>query len=93
MTPQPGKSPHAAAVRPMPPAMPLVLAARGQEVVLGSVRGGRGLQHRLAELGLTPGVKFRVLASGGPGPFIILLKGARLLLGHGMVQRISVHPV
>ena len=74
------------------PAMPLALASKGQEVVLASVHGGRGLQHRLAEMGLTPGVRFKVIAKGRPGPFIVLLRDSRLILGHGMVHRIYVCP-
>jgi len=72
--------------------MPLVLVSPGQEVILAGVHGGRGLQHRLAEMGLTTGVRFRVLARGRPGPFIISVKGSRLMLGHGMVHRIYVCP-
>lgn len=70
--------------------MPLALAVVGQEVVLASVAGGRGLVHRLAEMGLGPGARFRVLARGRPGPFIIGLGAGRLILGRGMVHRIRV---
>ena len=75
------------------PPMPLAHASVGQELQFAGVRGGRGLRHRLAEKGLTPGVRFRVMAKGRPGPFIILLMDMRLMLGHGMVLRILVHPV
>lgn len=71
-------------------AKPLELVAAGQEVELARVAGGRALQHRLAEMGLTPGVRFRVLSRGRPGPIIILLKGSRLMLGRGMIHRVSV---
>ncbi|MDY6913437.1 MAG: FeoA family protein [Planctomycetota bacterium] len=71
-------------------AMPLAMASVGQEVTFHSAHGGRGFQHRLAEMGLTPGISFRVLAKGSPGPFIITVKNTRLLLGHGMVHRIRV---
>jgi len=72
--------------------MPLALAGAGQEVTLARVCGGRQLQHRLAEIGLVPGQRFRVLTRGSPGPFIISVKDTRLVLGHGMVHRIFVHP-
>ncbi|MCK4601525.1 MAG: ferrous iron transport protein A [Phycisphaerae bacterium] len=73
--------------------MPLAMASLGQEVELVTVNGGRGLLHRLAELGLRTGVRFRILTQGQPGPFIILLKDTRLVLGQGMVHRILVRPV
>ena len=56
------------------------------------VEAGRGLQQRLAEMGLLPGCRLRVL-SGGRGPFVVAVKGSRLVLGHGMVGRILVRPV
>lgn len=74
------------------PAMPLTLAAAGQECALVRVQGGHRFQHRLAEMGLTPGVRFRVV-SRGAGPFIVSVKDARLILGRGMVPRIFVRPV
>ncbi len=75
-----------------PGAMPLTLASPGQEVVFVSVQGGRGIQHRLAEMGLIPGARFRVLSRFQPGPLIISLKDCRLVLGGGMVGRVLVRP-
>ena len=72
--------------------MPLALASPGQQVVFVSVQGGRGIQHRLAEMGLIPGVRFRVLSKFQPGPLIISLKDCRLVLGQGMVGRVLVRP-
>ncbi len=74
------------------PAMPLSLAAEGNEVELVGVDGGAGMVHRLAEMGLMPGARFRVITKGRPGPFIIAVKGAKLVLGHGMIHRIRVRP-
>jgi Fe2+ transport system protein FeoA len=44
-------------------------------------------------MGLVPGARFRVLARGSPGPFIISLRDMRLILGHGMIHRVRVAPV
>ncbi len=71
------------------PAMPLTMALVGQTVTFVKARGGFGLMHRLAELGLTPGEKIQVI-NRGPGPFIVLVRGTRLVLGRGMVHRILV---
>ena len=73
--------------------MPLAAVPVGQEVILTSVDGGRGLLHRLAEMGIRPGARFGVLSRGQPGPFIIAMKSMRLVLGQGMVRRMLVRPV
>ena len=72
------------------PVMPLAMSPVGQTVSFVSARGG-GLTHRLAELGLTPGEKMQIL-NRGPGPFIVSVRGTRLILGRGMVHRILVRP-
>ncbi len=71
-------------------AMPLLMAAEGQEVTLAEVRGGKEFLLRLAEMGLTPGARFRILQKGRPGPFIVSVKESRLVLGRGMIHRIFV---
>ena len=79
-------SPHRAA-------MPLAIAAVGQEVELAAISGGRRLQHRLAEMGLMPGARFKIINKGQPGPFIILVKDTRLMLGRGMVHAVTIRAV
>ena len=75
------------------PVMPLALARPGETVELVDVRGGLGLQRRLADIGLGPGSRFQVVTSGRPGPFVISVKGSRLVLGYGMVGRMLVRSV
>jgi len=70
--------------------MPLAIAAVGQEVELAAISGGRRLQHHLAEMGLMPGARFKIINRGHPGPFIILVKDTRLMLGRGMVHAVTV---
>jgi DtxR family Mn-dependent transcriptional regulator len=72
------------------PSMPLTMASVGQEVCLAEVTGARELQHRLAEMGLTPGAKFSVINKGNPGPFIVSVKGSKLMLGRGTVHRVMI---
>jgi ferrous iron transport protein A len=74
------------------PAMPLTMASAGQELILAEIRGGRRFLHRLAELGLGPGAKFRVLSKGNPGPFLIAVRETRLVIGRGMVEHVFVYP-
>ena len=70
--------------------MPLSMTASGDHVKLVAVRAGWGLQRRLADLGLTPGVEFRVINSGRPGQVVLDVRGSRLALGHGVSGKIMV---
>lgn len=70
--------------------MPLVMARPGEEVFLVGIRAGFGLRKRLADMGLSPGVRLRIVHSQLPGPVIIELRGSRIALGRGMTQRIMV---
>jgi ferrous iron transport protein A len=72
--------------------MRLSMALVGQTVTFIGVDGGKSVAHRLAEMGLTPGMRFEVV-NRGPGPFIIEVRGMRLVLGQGMVDRIQVRTV
>lgn len=70
--------------------MPLAMVHPGRRVRLVTVNGGRGLQSRLASMGLVPGVEVEVISSRMRGPFIVEAKGSRLMLGRGMVNKIFV---
>lgn len=70
--------------------MPLSMAPPGEVVQVVAVRAGWGLQRRLAEMGLNPGVEVRVLNSQRPGPVVIDVRGSRLALGQGVAHKIMV---
>ncbi len=70
--------------------MPLAMVHPRRRVRLVAVNGGRGLQARLASMGLVPGVEMEVVSSRSMGPFIVEAKGSRLMLGRGMVRKILV---
>ncbi|MBA7596292.1 hypothetical protein ES703_03262 [subsurface metagenome] len=72
------------------PLMPLAMARPGEVVSVVDIRAGRGLTRRLADMGLLPGTKIRVVNSMRPGPIIIDLRGSRLALGYGIAQKIMV---
>ncbi|OPX22439.1 MAG: hypothetical protein B1H04_05005 [Planctomycetales bacterium 4484_123] len=72
--------------------MPLSMALVGQTVRFAVARAGPGLLRRLAEMGLTPGEPMEVI-NRGPGPFIVQVRGTRLVLGRGMVDKILVRPI
>ncbi|MBU1518505.1 MAG: ferrous iron transport protein A [Planctomycetes bacterium] len=62
----------------------------GTKVRLLKIDAGRGLKARLAAMGLLAGVEFKVINNGHPGPFVIDLKGSRMVLGRGMAGKIIV---
>ena len=73
--------------------MPLSMASSGEVVTVLAVRAGWGLQRRLADMGLTPGVKVRVISGGRPGQVVLDVRGSRLALGHGVAGKIMVRAV
>ena len=70
--------------------MPLSMVSPGELVQVATVRAGWGLQRRLADMGLTPGVQVRVVNSQRPGPVVIEIRGSRLALGQGLAHKIMV---
>ncbi len=70
--------------------MPLAMVSPGEVVTVVGVRAGWGLTRRLADMGLVPGTTLRVTNSQMPGPIIIELRGSKLVLGHGIAQKIMV---
>lgn len=70
--------------------MPLSMVSPGDMVQVAAVRAGWGLQRRLAEMGLNPGVQIRVISSQGHGPVVLDVRGSRLALGHGVAHKIMV---
>ena len=70
--------------------MVLAAARPGKAVRIQAINAGRGLQARLAALGMTPGVEVEVIAGGASGPCIVALRNSRIALGRGMAGKIIV---
>ena len=70
--------------------MPLTMVDEGNKAILRSIEGGRQLRGRLAALGLLPGTELEVIQNSGHGPFVVSVKGSRIVIGRGMAARISV---
>ena len=62
----------------------------GQKAKLVSVNAGRGLNSRLASMGLLPNVEITVVSNNHPGPFVISVKDSKMMLGRGMAHKIMV---
>ncbi|MBN1177506.1 MAG: ferrous iron transport protein A [Dehalococcoidales bacterium] len=65
----------------------------GEKVTVLSLRAGWGLQRRLADLGITPGMEIKVISSGRPGQVVLNVRGSRLALGRGVASKIMVRTV
>ncbi len=70
--------------------MPLSQVNEGTRAVLKSIDGGRQLRGRLAALGLLPGAELEVVQNSGRGPFVLAVRGSRIVIGRGMASRILV---
>jgi len=70
--------------------MPLVMASSDKLLTVIGINAGWGLQRRLTDMGLTPGVQIRVMNGQCAGSVLIDLRGSRLGLGRGVAQKILV---
>ena len=69
---------------------PLSQVEPGTHVRLHRIDGGRGLQARLAAMGLVPGVPLQVIRNGASGPCLVAVRDSRVMIGQGMAQRVFV---
>ena len=69
---------------------PLSQVKAGEKVKLAGIQAGRGLNSRLASMGLVPNVKITVVNNSQPGPFVISVKNSKMMLGRGMARKIMV---
>lgn len=69
--------------------IPLTHAPVGKTLRLVSIKGGREISHRLVEMGLHPGVEFKILQDSG-GPLLLAVQDARIALGRGLAFRITI---
>ena len=69
---------------------PLSTTKAGETVRLVRIDAGRGLNSRLAAMGLVASTELRVVSNGHPGPFVLIVKDAKVVLGRGVAQKILV---
>lgn len=68
----------------------LTQARTDVSLIFSSLEGGRGVMQRLTDMGLIPGERLKVLHNTGFGPVTVLIKGAKVALGHGLASKIIV---
>ncbi len=85
--PPPGE---ARSARPGVSGVPLAMVGAGRKVKLLALHTGRECAARLAAMGLVPGAEIEVLRNASRGPFMVSVKGSRVVLGRGVAQRVMV---
>ncbi len=73
----------------------LILTAMrdGQSGIIISIAGGHNAAKRLADLGLSPGTRIRVMRKAiFSGPVQVDVNGSKLVLGWGLASKIIVRP-
>ena len=68
----------------------LINAKTNINLIFSSLEGGHGAMQRLTDMGLIPGERLKVLHNSGHGPVTVLIKGAKVALGHGLAVKIIV---
>ncbi len=68
----------------------LTYAKTNVNLIFTSLEGGRGAIQRLTDMGLIPGERLKVLHNSGYGPVTVLIKGAKVALGHDLAAKIIV---
>jgi Fe2+ transport system protein FeoA len=69
----------------------LTQVASGETVrVVGIEDCTCGLASRLASMGLMVNMELKVVKNGHPGPFVVMVRETKLVLGRGMADKILV---
>lgn len=73
-----------------PHAFPLALAVEDEHVRISGVKAGKGLTHRLMDLGLPIGSEVRIVQRGVSGSVVVARDTLRVALGAGMSRKVVV---
>jgi Fe2+ transport system protein FeoA len=68
---------------------PLTSFKEGEEGIVHSILGGRGITSRLAAMGVASGIKIRILRNIG-GPVVVQVNETRIAIGKGQACRIML---
>lgn len=72
-------------------AKPLTSFPKGSKVTIKNYCAGQQARCRLCAMGLTPGTQVEV-ASGGSGPCRLKVRGADMILGQGLADKVLACP-
>jgi len=68
----------------------LLYANEADIVKISEINGGQYFKEKCINMGIIPGQKIEVINNSGNGPCIVKVNNARLMIGHGMLNRILV---
>ncbi len=71
-------------------AFPLFFASEGEKVRILAYDSGRGVERKLADLGLPVGSELTIMTRQHGGRMVVARDGVRIALGVGMAHRIMV---
>lgn len=71
----------------------LTEVSENTNVILNTLRNKRRLRRKLQEMGLTEGVRFKVVSNTNNGPVVVNVRGSKLALGYGMSKKILVKEI
>ncbi|HEX42255.1 MAG TPA: ferrous iron transport protein A [Phycisphaerales bacterium] len=69
---------------------PLSKVKAGQTARVVRIEAGASANARLASMGLVPRTQVSMISNGHPGPMVVSVKGAKMMLGRGMAHKIMV---
>ena len=71
--------------------MQLLEAEHFHWLVITEINGGKGLEHKLRQLGLIPGDRVRILRHAPlGGPLLVEIEGRSIAVGRGIAAKIQV---
>jgi Fe2+ transport system protein FeoA len=68
----------------------LIDLKEGEQALISSINGGWRANKRLADLGLTPGVKVKVIKKLFSGPIEMEVCDSRLVVGRGIASKVLI---
>lgn len=68
----------------------LLSACSGKNYRVTEIVGGHGVQKRLQDLGIVPGIVLEVIQNDTKHPLLIRANGTVLMIGKGIARKISV---
>ncbi len=70
--------------------VPLSMLSRGEPARVAYIDGGHLVRKRLADIGIIPGKMVEVAHGWGGGPRVVIVDGAKIVLGRGMLHKVIV---
>lgn len=67
----------------------LSMIPKGSKVRVVDIVAGKGMQYRLMQMGLTPGIEVEVVENYR-GPVVVSVRGVLIALGRGMADKVLV---